>query len=114
MPSVLAISVNYRTPRLALRCLESLARERTEDCRLSAIVVDNASGDGSAAAIRDGVERKGWSDWARVLESPVNGGFGAGNNLALRQTLNSGSPPDLVLLVNPDAALLPGAIGKMA
>jgi GT2 family glycosyltransferase len=47
------------------------------------------------------------------MESPVNGGFGAGNNLALRTALAGDDPPRWVLLLNPDAALDPGALPSM-
>ncbi|HEX6886379.1 MAG TPA: glycosyltransferase family 2 protein [Planctomycetota bacterium] len=105
-----AVTVNYRSAELALRCLESLAAERSAVPRLDAVVVDNASGDGSAQRLQRAVEERGWGAWVQVVESPVNGGFGAGNNLALRAALAEPSPPDFYLLVNPDAALYPGSL----
>jgi GT2 family glycosyltransferase len=119
-PRLLAVTVNYRTPGLTERCLESLAEERAglaRECggELCAIVVDNASGDGSAERLTRFLTARGWSGWARVLASPQNGGFGAGNNLALRAGLRPGAgpAPDYVLFVNPDAALLPGALAEL-
>lgn len=108
--TVLAVTVNYRTPDLALRALASLERERPQLGELRAVVVDNASGDGSAERIRGALEAGGMGTWATLQESPANGGFGAGNNLALRAALARPDPPDYFLLLNPDAALDPGAL----
>lgn len=108
-PRVACVTVNYRTADLALRCLDSLAEARPA-VDLSAVLVDNASGDGSAEALRAGLSGRGFGAWATLLESPVNGGFGAGNNLALRVLLSQPEPPDYVLLINPDAMLYPGAL----
>lgn len=70
-------------------------------CRLpiELVVFDNASRDGSAA-----VARRLRPD-VRVIESPDNLGFGAANNRALAE-----STAPLVLLLNPDAELRPGAL----
>jgi N-acetylglucosaminyl-diphospho-decaprenol L-rhamnosyltransferase len=107
---VLVVTVNYRTAELAVRALASLATERSSLGGLEAVVVDNASGDGSADRIRAAIEERGFGSWARVLENPRNSGFGAGNNLVLREALSRPDPPDHVLLLNPDAALDPGAL----
>jgi len=110
---VLAVTVNYRTPELAVRCLASLAAERVRIPALEAVVVDNASGDGSPERLRRAVEEQGWGGWVRIVESPSNVGFGAGNNLALRSALGEPDPPAAYLLVNPDAALHPGSLGVL-
>ncbi len=104
------IIVNYRTSSLVVDCLRSLAPEVAEqpDCRV--VVVDNASGDGSAQTLRDAVEREGWGTWAEVLPLERNLGFSAGNNAALRPLLASPQPPDYVLLLNPDTWVRPGAV----
>ena len=39
-----------------------------------------------------------------------NLGFAAGNNAALRPLLASSSPPDYVLLLNPDTVVRPNAV----
>jgi GT2 family glycosyltransferase len=93
------------------------------------IVVDNASTDGSAEMVA--AEFPG----VRLIASPTNHGFAAGNNLALRLLgFNSplglegaaarntqhairnpqSAPPQFVLLLNPDAEPLGDAIGRMA
>ena len=107
MPIGLAIIiVNYRTPELTLDCLSSLRSEIPEDARV--VVVDNASGDGSAASIEQGIERLGFGAWAFVLRSPVNGGFAAGNNLGIRAVHAAA-----YLLLNSDTLVRPGAIAEL-
>ncbi len=107
---VLAVTVNYRTAELALRALDSLEGERSQVAELRAVLVDNASGDGSSERLRAALQDPGRRAWARLVESPTNLGFGAGNNLALREALAGPRPPDYFLLLNPDAALDPGAL----
>lgn len=107
--NVLAVLVNWRTAPLALRALEALAIERVALPSLTAVVVDNASGDGSAERLRAGIAERGY-DWVRVVESPSNVGFGAGNNLAVREALEGDDPPEAFLLVNPDVEVYPGAV----
>src|SRR5207302_1400325 len=78
------VIVNYRTPALAVDCLRSLAAEAAGPPRCRAVVVDNGSGDGSAAALAGAIDSHGWRPWAELLPLGRNGGFAAGNNAALR------------------------------
>ena len=107
---VLVVVVNYRTGRLVVNCLRSLEQEVKDVPGTTVTVVDNASGDGSAATIRDAIVRNGWQDWATLIESDTNGGFAHGNNIAIRPALASPQPPDHVWLLNPDAEARPGAL----
>ncbi|MAB80203.1 MAG: glycosyl transferase family 2 [Planctomycetes bacterium] len=111
--SILATTVNYATPGLALRALESLAAERARLPGLRAVCVDNASPDGSAAELRRGIAARELGAFVELLLSPSNGGFAAGNNLALRAALARPDAPDFILLLNPDAVLDPGALRAM-
>jgi GT2 family glycosyltransferase len=61
------------------------------------IVVDNDSGDGTAAAVRD------LAPAARVIEPGANLGFGAGCNVGARKATG-----ELLLFLNPDAKPEPG------
>jgi GT2 family glycosyltransferase len=93
-----AIIVSYNTRAMTLECLRALEAD------LAGIpseiwVVDNASSDGSAEAIRR--ELPG----VKVVESKVNAGFGAANNVAMRQATGR-----YFLLLNSDAFPRPGAI----
>lgn len=111
---VAAVLVNYRTPDLAIACLDALAAERSERPDLRVIVVDGGSGDDSAARIAAAMEARALGDWASLLALPVNGGFGYANNQALMTLAAEPAPPDYVLLINPDARVRPGALDGLA
>jgi amino acid adenylation domain-containing protein len=112
-PSVLVITVSYKSARLVEDSLRALARERAAapDIDLRAFVVDNASGDGPA--LKCAIERNAWGGWATLVTSDHNGGFSYGNNLGFRHAFAEGPTPDYFLLLNPDAAVLPGAIAEL-
>lgn len=98
-PRVSALIVSYNTRDLLLDCVASVVCEPGTEV----IVLDNASSDGSADAVAarfPGVH---------VLRSERNLGFAAGTNEAARHARG-----DLLLLLNPDAWLLPGALAAMS
>jgi N-acetylglucosaminyl-diphospho-decaprenol L-rhamnosyltransferase len=107
-PTVLTVLLNYRTADMTLKALEVAVREMA-DMAGAITVVDNHSGDGSYEKIRDTVAARGW-DRVRVVASGNNGGFGAGNNIAIRLGLPDGSAPDFVYLLNSDAFPEPGSV----
>lgn len=111
-PGVRIVIVNYRTGRLVVECLRSLAAEVEQVPRLRTVVVDNASADESLEVIRGAIEREGW-DWVEVLPLELNGGFAAGNNAGIRAGLAEGIPPDYFMLLNPDTLVRPGAIRQL-
>ncbi|MDP9075668.1 MAG: glycosyltransferase family 2 protein, partial [Actinomycetota bacterium] len=100
---VRVVVVNFNRGRLTLDCLESLKQLEWPADRLDVVVVDNASSDGSAEAIRQA------HPWARVITSAENLGFAGGNNLALRDL----SDLDYVALVNNDATVDPGWLAPL-
>ncbi len=114
MPKVLVIILNYRTAEMTLRAAEQAVAAMTDlDAELT--IVDNASGDGSAETIARALAAAPWADPARVrlIRSEVNGGFGAGNNIAMRAGMMDGSRPDYVYLLNSDAFPEPDAIARL-
>ncbi len=108
MTSVLVSIVNWRTAEMALSAAEA-ALAALEGIDGAITIVDNASAVGSEAVLREGVSRHGW-DRVRVIQSGCNGGYGAGNNVAIRAGLPGGGRPDFVYVLNPDAFPAPGAI----
>jgi N-acetylglucosaminyl-diphospho-decaprenol L-rhamnosyltransferase len=99
---VSVVIVNFRTPDLTADAVRSaLAQPETQEV----IVVDNASGDGSADRLCDvfsGDER------VHVHALDKNGGFGAGNNFGVRQAV-----APYVFLLNSDAFFHDGALAKL-
>lgn len=75
---VSVVVVNYRGGADLAACLSALAEQSLPRHRYEVIVVENASADGSAELVR------GRFPWVRLVESPVNLGFAAGNNLGVR------------------------------
>jgi hypothetical protein len=112
---VLIVIVNYRTSDLAVECLRSIEAEAGDPAVARVAVVDNRSDDGSVERLRTAIARHGWSHWAELIASERNGGFAAGNNLAIRAEL--ARPPSeragFVLLLNPDTVIRPGALREL-
>jgi GT2 family glycosyltransferase len=99
-PDLSVVVVSWRTRDLTLACLRSIAAEAARgELRVEAVLVDNASGDGTVEAVR--------SEHPDVLvvESGRNVGFAAGCNAGLAHC--SGRH---VLFLNPDAEAAPGAL----
>jgi N-acetylglucosaminyl-diphospho-decaprenol L-rhamnosyltransferase len=101
------VIVNYRTPELVIEALASLECEIDFDQDV-ALVVDNDSQDDSVDDITCAIKDRGWQKWTKVIRSPLNGGFSAGNNIGVRN-----AEADLYLLLNSDAYVRPGAIQKL-
>ncbi len=101
-PAVLCILLNSRTPAMTLRAAEAALAD-LHGFGGELVIVDNASGDGSFELIAQGVAERGWGALVRVIASPVNGGFGAGNNIGLRMKMTDGRAPDYFYILNSDA-----------
>jgi len=98
------VIVSFNTRDTTLRCLRALAEDVAAwGEAVEIFVVDNASHDGSAAAIR--------AEFPAVclIESGVNEGFGPANNRAFERA--SG---ELFFLLNSDAFVHPGALATLA
>lgn len=98
--TILVVIVNYRTAALTLKCLQSLSAEVQADGAIRVTVVENASM--QMAQLESAVQVNGWTRWVRLIDAPRNGGFSYGNNLAIIAALASATPPDYVVLLNPD------------
>jgi N-acetylglucosaminyl-diphospho-decaprenol L-rhamnosyltransferase len=95
-PRLSVLVVSYNVAPLLRECLASLA-EADE-----VVVVDNASSDGSTEMVRR--EFPG----VTLVASRENRGFSAAVNVAA-----GAATGDLLLLLNPDAAVAPGVLGAM-
>lgn len=114
MPRIAVIIVNYGTASLAAGAVRSVLAQDVSDAIISVHVVDNAAGGDDAALLRDLHAREAWGAQVTLHLEEVNHGFGRGNNVALEALAASDMPPDYVLLLNPDAALTPDALGHLA
>lgn len=110
---LVVVTVNYGAAQHVLKSLEQLVPQLRQLGDAEAWVVDNRSPDDSVAVLREGIAARGLGDRARLIESPVNGGFGAGNNVAFRQAMASADPPELFYLLNPDAIPDAGCVAAL-
>lgn len=108
---LLAVTLNYKTPDMTMdavrAALPALARV---DGGWRLDVVDNDSRDGSEERLSAAC-----ADLAHVefMETGHNGGFGFGNNYAIRRAMESDEPPEYVYLLNSDAFPAEDAIEKL-
>ncbi len=98
---VAVVIVNWNARQEVVDCLESL-QCNPPGVPWEAVVVDNASTDGSLGAIR---ER---APWARIIANPTNLGLAAANNQGIRATR-----ADAVLISNPDVVYHEGAVDAL-
>jgi GT2 family glycosyltransferase len=101
VPRLSIVIVTYNSRGDVDRCLQSIVRNRPATDH-EIVVVDNASHDGTAALVR-----RQWPA-VRVLEAGANVGFAAANNIGIRATFG-----ELVLLLNPDTVVPPGALDTL-
>ncbi len=102
-PGVAVILVNWRGLDDTMACLAAIGA--LEAPRPLTIVIENGSGDGSAAALRDA------PNLDILIESPVNLGFGGGCNLGIARARDAGMR--FVWLLNNDARPEPGALSAL-
>jgi len=98
MPRLSIVIVTYNSTGHVGECLRSLVENRPAvDHEI--VVVDNASTDGTAAAVR-----ARWNG-VRVIDAGANLGFARANNLGIQQTFG-----ELILLLNPDTSVPASAV----
>ena len=100
-PELSILVVSFNTRELTLECLRSVY-QATHETEFELIVVDNASSDGSAEAIRKEFPA------LKLIALDENIGFGRGNNLAAEHATG-----EFTLLLNPDTVVLDGAIDAL-
>lgn len=100
MVAAVVLSWNRREDTLA--CLRSLA---AADPAPDVVVVDNASSDGTAEAVRRAFP------WIHLIENPSNLGFAEGNDVGIRHALAHGA--DHVLVLNNDTEVDPAFLAPL-
>ena len=101
MTDLSVIIVTYNSAGLIGPCLDSLLD--APGMELEAFVVDNASADETADAVRRRFPE------VSLIQNPANRGFGAANNMALPQCGGRH-----ILFLNPDTLVRPGALAAMS
>jgi GT2 family glycosyltransferase len=101
-PDVSVSIVNTSSRDLLVACLHALAADRDGPVSVDVTVLDNASEDGSAEAVRESFP------WARVIEQRHRAGFGANHNTVIRATRGR-----YVYVLNEDATVEPGSFERL-
>lgn len=95
------ILVSYNTKELTRNCLNSVF-EKTQGLFFEVFVVDNHSQDGSVEMLKEEFPQ------IKLIENERNLGFGAANNIAIKQ-----SSGKYVFLLNTDTLLVDNAVKKL-
>ncbi len=101
IPDCSLVIVSWNARRYLLDCLHSVA-ETASGLPTETVVVDNASSDGSAEAVRAAFPS------VRVIENLENLGFARANNIGIRAAVGR-----YVCLVNSDVLLLDGCLERL-
>jgi len=104
MPLISAIVLNYRNPQYTVSCVQNLRKQTIAD-RMEILVVDNHSCDDSIGVLRN---RLGNERNVRIIETPENLGFGAGNNHGARHAKGA-----YLLILNPDTEPEPEGLAQL-
>jgi GT2 family glycosyltransferase len=100
-PVVSALIVNRNSKEELLRCLKAFFA--SAEIPVEAVVVDNDSSDGSAAAVTDDFPQ------ATVIAESKNLGYGRAANIGLERCQGR-----FILLLSPDVTLDPQCVGRLA
>lgn len=92
------ILVSYKTKDLTRNCIKSIV-EKTKNISYDIFVVDNNSQDGTCEMLKEEFP------FVKLIENSQNIGFGAANNLAIKE-----SDAEYVFLLNTDTLLVNNAV----
>ncbi|MDH1982535.1 glycosyltransferase [Pseudomonas nicosulfuronedens] len=107
MRPVTAVLINFRDAQRTCKCVKSILREQVDQV----LVWDNSEDAGrSAAAVREALQGE---PLVQIEVCSKNLGFAAGANRAI-ESARRDRPDNWILLINNDATLREGALGKMA
>ena len=98
------VIINFRTPKFITDCLSTLLPELKE-IDAGIVVVDNHSGDESPELIKEWLAEHDKTSKVLFLQSDINAGFSAGNNLGIKAL-----DAKYYLLLNSDTLVRAGAI----
>lgn len=101
-PHVSIVVLSWNTKDLLANCLNALARD-PDHRRWEVLVVDNASGDGSADLVAEQFP------WVKLIRNTANLLYSEGNNIGARAACGT-----YLCLLNSDTEVFPGAITMLA
>jgi len=110
---LLVVVVNYQVTDLTIDCLRSLSREIDSVSGAHVAVCENGTGPQDEKRLAEAIESNRWRGWASLVAIHPNRGFTGGNNVILREALQSNDPPQYVLLLNSDTIVLPGSLDAL-
>jgi N-acetylglucosaminyl-diphospho-decaprenol L-rhamnosyltransferase len=110
---LLVVTVNYTSAKYVLQCLKRLVPQLKAVGDAELWIVDNNSPDDSVDTLHNSIAADGLEHLVQLIKSPVNGGFGAGNNIAFRKALELPEPPSYIYLLNPDTIPEPGTVNSL-
>ena len=102
MVKTLSITINYKSSALTLRAVQSVLDSESLG-PVQVVVVDNSEDEAERERLRDSLP-----SGVILLVSPENIGFGRACNLAFERF-----EADQIMLLNPDARLLPGCLSRL-
>lgn len=100
--------INYRTGPMTWACVQTVLADLHGRDDILTVVIDNASGDGSADYLAARIADLPEGAPVRLVRSPVNGGFSAGHNLGIAE-----AKAQDYLLLNSDAEVRPGCLSAL-
>src|SRR3989338_6547569 len=95
------ILLTHNTKNLVRECIKNI-KHASPRLRYEIILVDNASSDGTVAALQNEFPEM------QIIASATNTGFGVGNNLGLQKAQGR-----YACIFNPDITVLPGSLEKL-
>lgn len=102
MKHVFISLLNFNGKKNTLDCLASLRNIKKDNFKLTIVVVDNGSADGSVSEIQNSKFKIQNDNLKfRIIANKENLGFAGGHNIAIKYALEKGA--DYVLLLNNDA-----------
>lgn len=101
---LLVIIINYKTPQLVCQAIQSVIPQ-IDTYQDKICIVDNNSKDDSVAVLQEFQLKHDLRDLVDIIESPINGGFSAGNNVGVLS-----QEAEYYLLLNSDAYLSDNAL----
>ena len=110
---ILVVITCYKVPDLTIDCLRSISQERVQIPDLKVGICDNGNEDDTLLKLNQAILENGWQDWVHIKSVMPNCGFAGGNNVILREALNSSNIPDFFLLLNADTIVRPGALSSL-